>query len=160
MNTTGHVNPFGGSRELPPKRTVNWIIYKESVVYLSSSQICKILICNRCISYHALSVLSINANKKTYNDSPCLFITPFSCCSFTSLLFLVNRMSLNSFLLNVDGIGGWCLLTPLPFDNDGRVSSWSMFDGQGASEVDGQAATEVDRQGADEMAGQGAAEID
>ena len=68
-------------------------------------------------------------------------------------------MSLNSFLLNVDGIGGWCLLTPLPFDNDGRVSSWSMVDGQGASEVDGQAATEVDGQGAAEVDGQGAAEM-
>ena len=66
---------------------------------------------------------------------------------------------MNSFLLNVDGIGGWCLPTPLPFDNDGRVSSWSMFDGQGASEVDGQAATEVDGQGAAEVDGQGAAEM-
>ena len=61
-------------------------------------------------------------------------------------------MSSNSFLLSKDGKGGWCLLTTLHFDNDGRVSSSSMVDGQGASEVDGQAAAEVD--------GQGAAEID
>ena len=61
-------------------------------------------------------------------------------------------MSSNSFLLSKDGKGGWCLLTTLHFDNDGRVSSSSVVDGQGASEVDGQAAAEVD--------GQGAAEID
>ena len=69
-------------------------------------------------------------------------------------------MSLNSFSLTEDGKGSWCLLAPLLFDNDGRVSSSSVVDGQGASEVDGQAAAEVDGQGAAEVDGQGAAEVD
>ena len=70
---------------------------------------------------------------------------------------------MNSFPLSEDGKGGWCLLTPLHFNKDGRVSSSSMVDGQGAPEVDGQAAAEVDRQGPEgeaEVDGQGAAEID
>ena len=72
-------------------------------------------------------------------------------------------MSLNSFILSEDGKGGLFFLTPLHDDNDSRVSSSSMVDGQGAPEVDGQAAAEVDRQGpegAAEVDGQGAAEID
>ena len=53
-------------------------------------------------------------------------------------------MSLNLFPLSEVGKGGWCLLTPLHFDKDGRVRRSSMVDGQGASEVDGQGAVEID----------------
>ena len=67
---------------------------------------------------------------------------------------------MNLFPLSEDGKGGWCLLTPLHFDKDGRVRSSSMVDGQGASEVDGKAAAEVDGQGASEVDGKAAAEVD
>ena len=66
---------------------------------------------------------------------------------------------MNLFPLSEDGKGGWCLLTPLHFDKDGRLSSSSMVDGQGASEADGQGASEVDGKAAAEVDGLGAVEI-
>ena len=89
--------------------------------------------------HFVLCIINFNyqCKQKPYNGSPCFFIFSFSCCSFSPFLFLACRVSLNSVSLTEDGKGSWCLLTPLLFDNDGRVSSSSMVDGQGAYRIRG-----------------------